>query len=387
MEKIAIYIISDGIGGAEQVVWQSLYGFKNYDNFYLITNNEIASYYAELLPDSRIFNIGNIFLHRNKKYKLIRYFIHNRFFSLKKHIIKSKTKLVTNYLLKNNINIIHCHLYYSLYSSIEIKKQIKNLRIIFSVHSAIGLIGDKMIKPVLKLNLIDFSKINNLIFVSKYVYDIYVKKNITINNYKIIYNGINPIYFSELERKNTLNESFKILFVGGSKFVKGYDLLVETVEELLKYQNLNKIKVTILGNISPDCELIQLIKEKKLSSVFEIIGFVKKPLHLEYFKKANLLFMPSRTEAMPMAAIEAFFLNLPIVASNVGGIPEIIKDGQNGFLCTLNPKDFANSILFVKNNYTNFIEKTKDYNNENKSIFTLEKMTNDLLCSYNQILY
>ncbi len=48
-----------------------------------------------------------------------------------------------------------------------------------------------------------------------------------------------------------------------------------------------------------------------------MIGFVDPPMHLEYFKKADILFMPSRSEAMPIAAIEALFSNLPVVASNV----------------------------------------------------------------------
>src|SRR5271157_4135706 len=105
MGKIALYIISDGIGGAEQVVWQALNGLRSYDSFYLITNNEIVSYYANLLPDSKTLNIGNVYIHRNKKYKLIRYLLNNRFYSFKKRIIKSKTNLINNFLLENNINV------------------------------------------------------------------------------------------------------------------------------------------------------------------------------------------------------------------------------------------------------------------------------------------
>jgi glycosyltransferase involved in cell wall biosynthesis len=51
-----------------------------------------------------------------------------------------------------------------------------------------------------------------------------------------------------------------------------------------------------------------------------------------YLRASDLLVMPSRTESMPMALIEAAASGLPVVASNVGGIPEIVTSGKNGVL-------------------------------------------------------
>jgi glycosyltransferase involved in cell wall biosynthesis len=47
---------------------------------------------------------------------------------------------------------------------------------------------------------------------------------------------------------------------------------------------------------------------------------------------ADVLAMPSRQEAMPMAALEALACGVPVVGSRVGGIPEIVRDGENGIL-------------------------------------------------------
>jgi glycosyltransferase involved in cell wall biosynthesis len=52
-----------------------------------------------------------------------------------------------------------------------------------------------------------------------------------------------------------------------------------------------------------------------------------------YYAAADLLFMPSRSEGFPMALIEAFARGLPAVASNVGGVPEVLVEGYSGFLC------------------------------------------------------
>ncbi len=260
MRNIALYIISDGIGGAEQVVWQMLYGLRIYDNSYIITNNEMAAYYANLLPNSKMLNIGNVYIHRNKKFKLIRYLLNNRFYSIKKWIIKSKTNLIIHFLKENGINIIHCHLDYALFSSLNLKRIHKNIRIIYSVHSAFGFLENDKYRPDISLKQMDFSNVDYLIFVSKYLYDVYKKNDIVINDYRIIYNGIDENNFKTIEKGHIPNEVFTILYVGGSKLVKGYDLLVDTVEELLKSEHADKLKVTVLGSLSSDCEFIRSVK-------------------------------------------------------------------------------------------------------------------------------
>src|SRR5664280_659145 len=99
MNKVAIYLISDGIGGAEQVVRETIKGLSGYNSIFLIVNNEIASFYANLLPDSRCLNIGDIFLHSNKKFRIIRFLLNNRYYSFIPLIILSKSRKIINYLI------------------------------------------------------------------------------------------------------------------------------------------------------------------------------------------------------------------------------------------------------------------------------------------------
>ena len=62
-------------------------------------------------------------------------------------------------------------------------------------------------------------------------------------------------------------------------------------------------------------------------------------------KESKILIVPSRTESIPQVIKEAFFLQVPVIATNVGGIPELISDGNTGLLVSPeNPQEMANTI-------------------------------------------
>jgi len=371
------------MGGAEQVVWQTINIFRNCESIFLIVNNEIASYYNPLLPEDRILNIGDIFLHSKKKYRVIRFLLNNRIYSLIPFIIRFKSSKIADYLRRYSIETVHTHLDYALYSSLHIKKIKRNIKLYHTVHSAFGLINDKLLKPFLPISKFDFNNVDKLIFVSKYNYNLYKSKNITINSFKIIYNGIDRVNNEVFNRPLKTNKFFEILYVGGSKYVKGYDILIETIDKLSKSNFANNFHVVVLGHISKNCELVTLIKQRGLERYFNLIGFVNPPLHLNYFESADILFMPSRSEAFPIAIIEAISLNLPVITHNVGGIPEIIADKMNGFLGNNIFQEYCDFIIYLIENYNSFLPKVKDYNKKIKRDFMAINMCKSLLEIYN----
>ena len=211
----------------------------------------------------------------------------------------------------------------------------------------------------------------------------YKSKNITINSFKIIYNGIDRVNNEVFNRPLKTNKFFEILYVGGSKYVKGYDILIETIDKLSKSNFANNFHVVVLGHISKNCELVTLIKQRGLERYFNLIGFVNPPLHLNYFESADILFMPSRSEAFPIAIIEAISLNLPVITHNVGGIPEIIADKMNGFLGNNIFQEYCDFIIYLIENYNSFLPKVKDYNKKIKRDFMAINMCKSLLEIYN----
>jgi glycosyltransferase involved in cell wall biosynthesis len=378
LNRVAIYLISDGMGGAEQVVWQTIYGLRKCGSIYLIVNQEIASFYTDLLPEFKILNIGNIYVHLKNKSKVLKVLLNNRYYSLIPWFIRFKSGKVVDYLIKNDINTIHSHLDYALFSSLLIKKFIPNTKVIHTVHGAFGLLDDKLLKPSLALSRIRFAQVNKLIFVSNYNYNMYKERGIPINEYEIIYNGIDFSGTTNFWRPIKSNKLFEILYVGGIKYVKGFDILVETIDLLSKSNFSNNFYVVILGPLTHNCELVDLIKQRGLGKYFKLVGFVPPPFHLTYFKSADILFMPSRSEALPIAAIEAISLDLPVIASKIGGLPEILKHGENGLLCKNNPEEFNDLFLNLFVSYDTFLDKVKDYNLKNKYQFDARNMCKKL---------
>ena len=55
---------------------------------------------------------------------------------------------------------------------------------------------------------------------------------------------------------------------------------------------------------------------------------------MKIVKESEILFVPSRTESIPQVIKEAFYLKVPVVATNVGGIPELVHDNSTGLLVT-----------------------------------------------------
>ncbi|MBU1446157.1 glycosyltransferase family 4 protein [Patescibacteria group bacterium] len=122
---------------------------------------------------------------------------------------------------------------------------------------------------------------------------------------------------------------------------KGLKYLVGAVEALIQAGENCKL---ILVGTGPEREnLEKLIQEKKLENNVKLLGFRKDIPHL--MATCDIFVLPSLKEAFGLVLIEAMTAKLPIVASDVGGIPEIIEAGINGLLVSpKNKKELAESI-------------------------------------------
>lgn len=159
----------------------------------------------------------------------------------------------------------------------------------------------------------------------------------------ILPNGVNTDLFSPCPKKRIEN---LILFVGRFKSVKGIHVLLSS----LRHLDI-PCRLVIIAPQSLDPEysreiLSQIGKEKKMGRhEVEWIGAKYGDELVEWYQKASIFVCPSLRETFPLVIMEAMACGVPVVASNVGGIPEIIEDGITGILVPTNfPEKMASTL-------------------------------------------
>jgi glycosyltransferase involved in cell wall biosynthesis len=225
---------------------------------------------------------------------------------------------------------------------------------------------------------------DKIICISKLDYEI-AKSQLKIPEKKLtlIHHGIKPINFlSREEAIKILNSKLNPEYSGqNSKLIigtianlyktKGLEYLIEAIKILATY-NL-QLTTIIIGAGEERKNLENLIKKYNLEKNIFLLGSIKNAA--EYLKAFDIYVSSSVKEGFPYSILEAMQVGLPIVATNVGGIPEMITDGKNGLLVEpKNPKESAEKIkiLIENENIKNILgaQAQKDA----KEKFGIEKM-------------
>ncbi len=128
---------------------------------------------------------------------------------------------------------------------------------------------------------------------------------------------------------------------------KGLNFLIEAASLIPDVKR--KLRFIIVGDGYCLEELRGLVDQKGLKDVFEFAGFHSDTS--QYMRSFDIFALPSLSEGLSSAILEAMATSLPIIATDVGGIPELVKDGDNGLLVApANPAALARAILRLADN-------------------------------------
>lgn len=161
----------------------------------------------------------------------------------------------------------------------------------------------------------------------------------TDHRLKMIHNGLSPIeFFSRDEaRKALFSESAAAAHVKDVWVVSNAELhpnknLLVGIDAVAAHNMIHDTKILycIMGSGELQTQIEQYIHAHNLGEYVKLLGFV--PDSRRYLQAFDIFFLPSKKEGVPYVILEAGAARLPVVASNVGGIPEILIDGASGYL-------------------------------------------------------
>jgi glycosyltransferase involved in cell wall biosynthesis len=184
-----------------------------------------------------------------------------------------------------------------------------------------------------------------LIAVSKYTVneltDLY---GINKNKVHVIYNGVDTERFKprsnrvEIRREFELDPKEKVvLFVGRLYHRKGLETLLRSIPPVLREFINVKFVISGTGFKQKEENLRMLSKELGIEDNVTFLGYVpdeKLPL---LYSASDIFVLPAIYENFPFAILEAQATGLPVISTNVGGIPEFLVDNENGFV--IEPRD------------------------------------------------
>jgi len=174
----------------------------------------------------------------------------------------------------------------------------------------------------------------------------------------VIYNGVDVQKFKPnrdgvgLRRELELDEEQKIILcVGRLYHRKGLTTLLQSISKVV--QKFDNVKFVISGKgFKKNKEnLLRLTEKLKIENSVMFLGYFPDEKLPDLYAASDIFVLPALYENFPFAILEAQSTGLPVISTNVGGIPEFLKDNKNGLLVEPgDPEQLAQKILILLQN-------------------------------------
>ena len=192
---------------------------------------------------------------------------------------------------------------------------------------------------------------------------------------KVIYNGVDESSFTPSLGNTRANGEVKVLFSGNLSSRKGAQWLLPILNKL--NTNVSILYTSGLRGAG------SLAVHPRLSNVGRVPYYDMPAL----YQSVDMLLFPTVREGLSLSALEAMACGLPVVATNCSSLPELIDNGDGGFLCGLgNVDDFADKINLLAEN-EGLRKKMGEYNREKvERLFTLNRMVSEYSELFQKVL-
>lgn len=206
------------------------------------------------------------------------------------------------------------------------------------------------------------------------------------NSINVIPNGVDFDEFSKLsnDKNKKIDKDHKvILYVGSLRLSKGVNYLIESLKLIMN--EVPMVELVIIGDGDQRKRLENLTGSLELTKYIKFMGILSHKDVIDCMLDSDIFILPSLSEGFPNVIIEAMATGLPIIATNIGGIPEVVKHMKNGLL--VEPKSSveiaAKAISLLTNE--DLRKKISDNNKLEAQKFSVKDIVLDLNEIYIQI--
>lgn len=276
----------------------------------------------------------------------------------------------------NNINVIHTHRYVMPYA---IPAAILG-RVAIRVHTVHNIASKELLPAQRKFASLCYKFLS----VTPIAISPQVKKTIA-DEYRLPLGRI-PMIFNGSDLSKCIVKTdygikdgiLHILHIGRYMEVKNQDLTIKTICLLIK--NGFRVECSFIGGGDKEEYYRNIARGLGVNDICHFLGLQSNVY--PYLHEADVFILPSKYEGMPISLIEAMGTGLPIIASNVGGVPDMITNGESGVLIEPNETDLYNAIIQL---YTDIRlrEKLGKGALKKAQIFSSSQMASNYISVYN----
>lgn len=364
MKNNDIYILHSTLtlGGGVGTVIKNLIDYQVKEGYkvaliYLDDGNKINSDFLKSIPKE-----VNLFPIKPKLRKM------NFLFGLNIKKIYNKEKYKSKKIVFHNHGL----------ASVGLLNNLKNINIVCTVHGKTTN-SRGIVKIITNLTITKLALNKSCIVAVSDDTQNYYSKFCKKNYIKVVKNGIKINDEKVKQYKQIDKNKFYIGYASFIDELKGWRYLKDAYSKLSENRNM-KLIFAGDGN-SKDLEELEEYILDNIEKNIEYLGNVTDAGH-KLVPNFDVLVLPSKSEGIPMVILEAIGNGVPVIATPVGGIPEVIEDGINGFIVSRNSKEIAEKIemLYKDNELYDRISRNAKITYKNN--FTVDKMCEKYLEIY-----
>jgi len=298
-------------------------------------------------------------------------------------------------IISEKYEIVHCHGARANFIGMFLKRYVKDVPFITTVHSDFDLdFKDVFYKNIIfsKLNKLALKKFDYFVSVGSPLIDKLVSLGIKKEKIFLLYNGFDYTKNISFEDKNAFlskklndvdwNNKFIIGNLSRLYKVKGLDIFIKAADIVMqKYKNV----LFLIGGEGPQRNFLQnLIYQYGLEKHVYLLGEISNPY--DFFNAIDINVISSYSETFPYSILESTVLEKCCISSAVGSIPDLIENNENGLLFT--PSDYnhlANCILYLLENAHLIPQFGNRLTKKAKNLFSSQAMAEKQIEIYSKI--